>query len=205
MAKSQAAKTKKAAPAVKKTSNIKKNLSPKTFVESHWTVFAIQGLIAMGFGVFALFTGITDVAKLMTITAAVLGVMGIIELCSALYKRQHSQVWVATAFIALIQIAVAIALVCTRDALYVTNIAIIAGYALVRGAFEVYLGMTALKDKVDKTIWTISGVFGVILGFVILADPGRSQTTFVKMFGIYLAILGLTNLTFAIHQKNTKK
>lgn len=204
--KKNAEKTKKTpkTTAISKKST-QKPLTKKTYVESHWLIFATQGVIALVFGIYALFTDITNIPYLMVLTSLAIGAIGIIEVFNALLRRRHHEGWVATLLIAFLELGVALALFLTRDTLYVTHISIVAGYAIVRGAFGIYLGIRALKDITDRIIWTISGIFGAILGFVILADPGRSQTTFFKMFGIYLAILGLTNLVYSVHSRNSQK
>jgi uncharacterized membrane protein HdeD (DUF308 family) len=181
----------------------KKAVTKKKYHESHWLVFAGQGVIALGFGFFAILTDIKDVPALMVITSIVLASMGVIELVNVIHRKRHGHGWGATIVISLVELAVAAALFFTKDALYVTHISIIAGYALLRGIWELYLGLKALTDKTDKIMWTISGMIGAILGFVILADPGRSQTTFVQVFGTYIAILGLTNLIYSIHSHKT--
>jgi uncharacterized membrane protein HdeD (DUF308 family) len=196
--------TKKAALPKKTPGTAKRSTTKKKYIESHWLFFSLQGIVALSFGIYALFTGITDVPTLMIITSLVLAAMGVIELFNVAYRHTNGHGWTATLLIALVELAVAAALFITKDALYVTHISIIAGYALLRGVWEIYLGLRALTDRADQIIWTVSGVFGAILGFVILADPGRSQTTFVKMFGIYLAILGLASIVFAAHSRNSK-
>jgi uncharacterized membrane protein HdeD (DUF308 family) len=141
----------------------------------------------------------------MIMTSVALGAMGLIELLNVLHRHRHNQGWGATLLIALVEIGVAISLFATKETLYVTHITIIAAYALLRGIWELYLGLRVLKDKTDRLMWTVSGMIGAILGFVILGDPGRSQTTFVRVFGTYLAVLGLTNLIYSIHSRNRKK
>jgi len=179
--------------------------SKKNYLDSHWGFFAAQGIVALGFGAFALITESTDIPKLITIAAIALATMGVIEMANALYRRKCSQSSLATATIAALEMAVAVILFLTHTGDHMMHVMLLAGYAIVRGAFELFLGLRTLKDKTDKTIWTMSGAFGAILGFVLLADPGNAPTTFIQIFGIYIAILGLSHLIYALHSRKARK
>jgi uncharacterized membrane protein HdeD (DUF308 family) len=178
--------------ATKKTNN---------YLESHWGAFVLQGILAATAGAYLILTDVSDVFVLISYTAIALAVLGAVEMVNTLAHRRVGHGWMPTVLISLIELAAATALILAREGHYTTALIIVASYAILRGLWELYLGTRALTDKIDKYLWTTAGIVGTVLGLVILADHGLSDTTFVLLFGIYLAVFGLVNLVYGIHSK----
>jgi len=176
--------------------------APRKYIDSHWLIFAFQGIVGLTFGLFAVLTDIYDVYTLVVFAALTLVLFAIAEFINIAYRQIRGFSWSITIFIALIDMAVACALIFFRSDVYTTHIMIIAGYMILRGLFEIIMGLKVHTDKTDKFMWTVCGMLGIILGFVTLADQGISETTFIRVFGTYLMIVGLTNLIYSVHSKN---
>ena len=176
----------------------------KKYTESHWLVFGLQGLVALIFGWYIMFTDITDISALIIIVGYTLLGLGIIEILNAVMRRHRQHAWGLSLSIAIIEIAVAISLLLIHNLSIPVLLSIVAGYTILRGIFEVLIGTRSLSDPTDKFLWIITGMFGMVLGFVILNSGNLdiANVTFVKIFGTYMMVFGLTNLIFAVHVKN---
>ena len=52
-------------------------------------------------------------------------------------------------------------------------------------------------------MWIVCGICACILGFVVLnSGHFENPTTFIKFFGTYMMIYGITTLIYAVHNKN---
>ena len=175
----------------------------RKYVDSHWLIFAFEGAVALLFGWFALFTNLRDINALVSIVGSTLLGLGIIELFNLLRRAHLNETWGFTLVSALIEVGVAFALLFTADQELVWHLALIAGYTVVRGLFEILIGLKAIDDITDKFIWVITGICGAIMGFVILNSGNQTISDnaliFVKFFGAYMTLYGLANLIYGVH------
>lgn len=175
----------------------------RKYIESHWLVFVFQGIIGLLFGWFVMFTGTSNVSTLVTIVAVTLLLLGIVDAFNLLYRKRRQHAWGLTVVVAVIEIAVSLALLLTINQNYAWHLAIIAIYTICRGVFDILIGLRSLTDPTDRFMYVVCGMCGVILGFVILNSGQFTETTtFIKFFGTYMMIYGLTNLIYGIHNKN---
>jgi uncharacterized membrane protein HdeD (DUF308 family) len=174
----------------------------KKYIESHWLVFALKGLFALLFGYFIMFTNIRTFFALVMVVGWTLIALGLVEAFNILYRKPRHHNWGLSLAIALIELGIGIGLVVAADAEAWIVLVVVGAYTIIRGFFDITLGIKGLTDKTDKFMWIICGMFGAILGFAILGDAGESNMNFLRIFGTYMMIFGVTNLIFAIHSKN---
>lgn len=183
--------------------------TPRKYIDSHWLIFAFQGVLALLFGWFVMFTGITDTTSLIAIIGAFLLGLGVIELFNLLRRTHLKETWGFSLAIAVFEVVVALALLFTLKQNIALHLAIIACYTIFRGIFEILIGVRSIDDSTDKLIWTICGICGVIMGFVILnSGTFGYANTFIQFFGAYLMVFGLSSLIYGVHnhdQKHTAK
>jgi uncharacterized membrane protein HdeD (DUF308 family) len=173
----------------------------KRYIESHWWAFFIKSLVAVVVGLFALFTPISTLAVLTAVVALALIVMGAIEFLRTLASIGKQRDWILSLIIALVEVAVGVFLLINREARFELLAIVVASYIIVRGLFDVVVGLASLKDSTDRFIWTVAGIAGVVLGIIILNYPGQSEIAFVWIFGVYTLIFGLTGLIYSIHAR----
>ena len=175
----------------------------RKYVDSHWLIFAFEGAVALLFGWFALFTNLADTSALVSIVGSLLLGLGIIELFNLLRRTHLNETWGFTLISALVEVAVAFALLFTSNQDLVWHLALIAGYTVVRGVFEILIGLRAVDDTTDKFIWVVTGICGAVMGFVILNSGNAvvvdNAPTFIKFFGAYMTLYGLANLIYGVH------
>ena len=177
-------------------------MAKRKFVENSWRVFALQGIIGLLFGWFVIFTGISNVQQLIPVVATTLLALGIIDLINIFRRERRREGWGLTLALTIIElIAAGILLLGLQQPAY-WHLIVVAIYTIIRGVFEILIGFRFLTDMTDRFMWIVCGICGCILGFVIL-NSGQyiEMTTFIKFFGTYMMIYGLTNLIYGIHNK----
>lgn len=174
----------------------------KKFIETHWLFYAFQGLASLAFGGYLLFTNITDVSMLASLTGVFLLFLGIVELFSMLYRKHYGGSLILSLILSVSEVAVALSLLFTADSHMVFPLTITAIYTLGRGILELFLAFTAVSDKTDRFMWAVCGICGAVIGFVILNSGVFSNDTFFRFFSTYMMIYGITNLIYGIHNKN---
>jgi uncharacterized membrane protein HdeD (DUF308 family) len=190
---------------VKKSTPVKTNKKTKhKYVESHWLIFAIQGIIAISVGAYVMFTDNQDISYLVGIVGSVLIGLAIIELLNTIYRHQRQHNWGIAFSVAIFEAAVGTTMIFASSASHELHIALLAGYTLVRGVTSIVIGFASFDNLTDRFLWVTCGMVGSVIAFVIFADQGLSHTTFIKLFSTFLMVFGLTNIFFAIHSRDEK-
>jgi len=110
-------------------------MSKRKYIESHWLVFAAQGLIGLLFGWYVMFTGVTSLTTLVIIVATTLLALAIIDMLNLINRKRRQDAWILTLILALIETVFAVGLLVTINNNPAWPMFILAGYTLFRGLF----------------------------------------------------------------------
>lgn len=176
----------------------------KRYVESCWWAFFLHGVVAIGFGLFALFTPIQELELLAMVVAIVMMALGSIELLRTFLDIRKERDWGLGLVIALAEIVVGAWLLVNNEADTQVIIEVASFYMMIRGLFDILIGLVTLDDKTDRFMWVVSGIFGVSLGAVMANCLSEENSiAVVWIFGLYATIFGLTNVIYAVHARTT--
>ena len=129
----------------------------RNYIDSHWLVFAVQGVLAIVFGWFMLFNPSSNTNYMVTLVATFLFIMGIVELFNALHREHKKNKWAVTLIISIVDLAVASSLLFTLKESPAWHLSLIAVYTLVRGIIELLIGLKVPDDSTDRFIWAHYG------------------------------------------------
>ncbi|MBQ8985157.1 DUF308 domain-containing protein [Candidatus Saccharibacteria bacterium] len=174
----------------------------RRFIDKHWMVFILRGLMAAGFGLFTLFGSMADFEVMISVIAIFLLLMGIVDSVSALYASVKKHGWINSVIDALIDIAAALALLFFARQDIVVGLVIIGVYTIVSGLIDIFHGFLSTVDPTDRFIRVLAGVLGCIMGVVIFNAGEFEITTFVRFFGAYVLIVGVTSLIYGVHNRS---
>ncbi|MFV0485457.1 MAG: HdeD family acid-resistance protein [Candidatus Saccharimonadales bacterium] len=174
----------------------------RKYIESHWLIFALLGVVTFIAGLYLMFSPSEDVAHYIYVIGYVLMSLAIVQVINVIYRKQRQHSWGMSVGIALLEFGVGLTLVLAASFAYEFHIALIAGYVLLRSVTSIISGFSSFTNMTDKFMWIVYGMVGSILGFVLLADPGVSETTFIRVFATFMLVAGLTNLMYGIHAKD---
>lgn len=175
------------------------------YIDSHWGIFALQGVVALLFGWFALFTNSSDIQTLVIVVGSVLLSLGIIELLNLLARARTKNTWGVSLVMTILEISAGLALLFTYEQNVAWHLIVIAAYTILRGIFEIILGLKAIDDLTDKFIWILAGVCACIMGVVILNTGHLGTIPFIKYFGSYMMVFGVVNLIYSVHNNEQGK
>ena len=175
------------------------------YIDSHWGIFALQGVVALLFGWFALFTNSSDIQTLVIVVGSVLLSLGIIELLNLLARARTKNTWGVSLVMAILEISAGLALLFTYEQNVAWHLVVIAAYTILRGIFEIILGLRSIDDLTDKFIWILAGICACIMGVVILNTGHLGTIPFIKYFGSYMMVFGVVNLIYSVHNNEQGK
>ena len=157
------------------------------------------------FGWFALFTSSSDIQTLVIVVGSVLLSLGIIELLNLLARTRTKNTWGVSLVMAILEISAGLALLFTYEQNVAWHLVVIAAYTILRGIFEIILGLRSIDDLTDKFIWILAGICACIMGVVILNTGHLGTIPFIKYFGSYMMVFGVVNLIYSVHNNEQSK
>lgn len=177
----------------------------RKYIDKHWLVFVFRGALALIFGWFILFKGdMSDLPLVFSFISVYLLSIGIIDSASALYNSNKKHGWVNSVVDAGIDIIAALVLLFLSNNDIVFQLITITVYTCVSGLVDIVHGFISTTDPTDRFIRVLTGICGCVMGIVILNVGPLEQSTFVRFFGAYTAIVGVTSMIYGVHNKAQK-
>ncbi len=173
----------------------------RKYIDSHWLVFIFQGLVALLFGSLMLFTSNLSSSKLAPIIGISLLALAIVEFANSIYRSYSRDGWLVSIAIAVFDAVFGVLLLFTMADGMALHLVLMAVYTVMRGIFELFLGFRTTVDPVDRFIWVLCGICGVVFGFAIFNSGHLQNVDFVRFFGAYLMILGVCSLIYSISNR----
>lgn len=174
----------------------------RRFIDKHWSVFLVRGALACMFGFLTLFGMLNSIENVVSMLAMLLLVMGIIDSVSALYASAKKRGWLTSVIDSLIDVVAALFLLFMAKDSLVNSLIIIAVYTFVSGIVDLFHGFLSTVDPTDRFVRVVVGSLGCIMGLVIINAGSFELMTFIRFFGAYMLIVGVTSLIYGVHNRS---
>ena len=176
----------------------------RRFIDKHWFVFVVRGLMAGIFGFVLLFSGSRDLSSVISMVSLFLLLMGIVDSLGALYASTRKHGWINSIIDAVIDVAAALGLLFISRNDIVGSLIIISVYTVLSGVIDIFHGFLSTVDPTDRFIRVLAGVCGCVMGAVIINAGSFEIMTFVRFFGAYMLIVGVTSMIYGVHNRAQK-
>lgn len=173
----------------------------RKFIDKHWIVFVLRGALAFVFGLLALTGQMPDLQLTISFVSVFLLAMGIIDSSSALYNSTKKRGWGNSVIDAAIDVIAALLLLFFMNHNILFHLIVIALYTFISGVIDLVHSFITADDSTDRFIRILSGICGIIMGFVIVNAGEFEVMTFIRFFGVYLALIGTCSLIYGIHNR----
>lgn len=173
----------------------------RKYIDSHWLIFILQGMVALLFGCTMLFTaGKTSIELISTVGLSLIA-LAVVEIANLVHRSIKHQGLIISIIVALFDLIFGIILLLFSDQEAAWYMAMIAGYTVIRGVFEIVLGFRTTVDPTDQFIWILCGMCGAVFGVAILNSGQLGGNHYVRFFGAYMLILGICSLIYGAHNR----
>ena len=177
----------------------------RKYIDSHWLVFIFQGIIALVFGCVTLFTSDSSSTALIPIIGIFLLGLAVVEFANSIYRSYNKEGWAVSTGVAMFDGLFGLLLLFVVNEGMTWHLVLLAAYTLLRGIFEVVIGFRTTVDPTDRFIWCLCGVCGLLFGIVIFNSGHLANVDFVRFFGAYMMILGVSSLIYSIHNREQQR
>jgi len=165
----------------------------------YWWLVALRGALAVVFGIVALiWPGITVTALVLLFGAYAL-VDGVFAVGAAIMGRREpaSQRW-WMAFEGVVAIAAGIVTFLWPGITALVLLYLIAAWALVTGALEIFLAIRLRKEMEREWLLALAGIASVLLGILLFLFPGSGALALVWLIAVYAIVFGAALIGLAL-------
>ena len=157
----------------------------------HWGLVVVMGALSIILGVLAMFYPGATIVTVSIFFAAWLFVSGVFSLIGSFTRDGDTGSRVLTAIVGVLSIIVGWALLRTPFQSVEVFIFVLGIFWLVQGIMTF---VAAFAQKEGRNWRILSGILGIIAGVIILTYPISSAVTLAFIGGIWLVILGITQV-----------
>ena len=173
----------------------------RKYIDKHWIVFIIRSFLAGAFGFLLLFSGLAEIENVVVEISVFLLLMGVVDSISALYNSTKKRGWINSVIDAGVDVVAAVALLFFAKGDITNSVVVLSVYTIVSGVIDVFHGFVSTVDPTDRFIRILAGVCGCVIGIVILNAGNFEITTFIRFFGAYMLIVGVTSAIYGVHNR----
>lgn len=173
----------------------------RRFIDKHWLMFLLRGAMAIMFGCIVLFSGMSSISTVISMVSVFLLLLGIVDSVGAVYSSVKKHGWITSVIDALIDVMAAGMLLFYAQNDLILSLIIIAIYTFISGIIDVFHAFVSTVDPTDRFIRLVAGASGFVMGAVILNAGNFEIMTFVRFFGVYLLIVGITSAIYGAHNR----
>jgi uncharacterized membrane protein HdeD (DUF308 family) len=171
-------------------------------VADHWGLAVVMGVASIILGLLAIGYPGATIATVAIFFAAWLFVSGIVEVITSFTRDGDTGSRVLHAIIGVLSVIVGFALLRTPFQSIEVFIFVLGIFWLVQGIMTF---VAAFSQKQGRNWRILGGLLGIIAGIIILTYPISSAVTLAVIGGIWLVVLGITQLIAGFQLRRLRK
>ena len=173
----------------------------------NWWAFLLRGILAVVFGLVAIFMPIAAFVSLVFVFGAFALADGIFTLVSAFSSKKDSDNWWWLILEGIFGILIGVLTLIQPTVMSEVWLLLIAAWAIVTGVLEVATAIR-LRKEITGEFWLIlSGLFSIVFGVLVAIYPLGGAFAVGLIVGIYALMFGVTLIMLAFrlrkHQNRT--
>ncbi len=178
------------------------NVGMRTVFARYWWALVIRGIVAILFGLAALFWPGRTLLVLVLLFGAYALIDGIFAVIAALGDRREHPNWGMLLIGGIIGIIIGIITFFWPGITALTLLYLIAFWAILIGIYELSLAFGMHLAASGEWALVLSGIISIIFGLILLFQPGAGALALVLVIGVYAIIIGILLLIRAFRLRS---
>jgi len=166
-----------------------------------WWLVLVTGIVSTLFGLVALFWPKLTLATLVYMYAMFVVVIGAFSMFEALASIKKDPLWWLMTIFAVFNLIIGVFLLRNPLVAATVFIVLLAVFIFVQSIIDLVIASYAGKGD-NRWLWVATGVFGIIMGFVMLFYPLAASVAFVWVLGVYALVHGIVAIAFSVQTKS---
>lgn len=157
----------------------------------NWWVLLLRGLIAITFGLLAWVQSQTTLTALILVFGAYVLVDGLLGTWIAISGRKEHESWWMLLLWGLLGIGVGILTFLAPGVTALVLLFYIAIWAIATGVLEIAAAIRLRKEIKGEWMLILAGLASVVLGMLLMANPGEGAIALLWLIGLYAVTFGV--------------
>lgn len=174
----------------------------KSGLGRNWWIIALRGILAVAFGLYALFVPGLALAAIILAFGVVVLLAGILAIVAGVRRQvEHQPSW---AFIVegIVCVAFGLLALLKPGATAVAWLFLISGFAVVSGILHIVAGVELRKQVAGEWALIVNGVLTTIFGILMVLLPWAGLLSLVWLVGAYSLFFGILLLVLAVRLRS---
>ncbi len=155
----------------------------------NWWLFLLRGIAGIAFGVITFLAPGISLAALVLLFGAYAFADGVLAIWSAIRRHGEDRWWVLL-LQGLLGLGAAVVTVLWPGITALALLYVIAAWALVTGILEIAVAIRLRKIITNEWLLVLSGIASVVLGVLLMLNPGPGALVVVIWIGAYALVTG---------------
>lgn len=171
-------------------------------VVRNWWVVALRGVVALIFGLVAIFRPAATLAALILLFGAYAIVNGVFAIVAAIANRHGEPHWVSLLVSGVLSIALGVLTFLVPGVTGIVLLYIIAAWAIVTGVSEIVTAIRLRAVITGEWLLVVAGVVSVLFGLLLVVFPGAGALAVTLWIGTYAIIFGILLIALAFRLRS---
>lgn len=167
----------------------------------NWWAFLLRGILALVFGLVAVFMPVAAFLSLVFVFGAFALVDGIFTIISAFTSNAKSENWWWLIFEGLFGILIGVLTITQPAAMGQAWLLLIAIWAIVTGLLEIITAIRLRKEITGEFWMALGGLISVAFGLFVLFAPLAGAFAVGTIIGIYALVFGISLIMLAMRMR----
>jgi uncharacterized membrane protein HdeD (DUF308 family) len=174
----------------------------ETRLFNSWSLLAINGVIAILFGVMALFIPGTLLLTLVTYFGIVILLLGISMLVGVILNIKNDLPYGVDLVESIIILAIGVLFTFYTKTSLEVFVIVIGSWALLIGAGQLFFAFKINPELSSKNTLLVNGAISLIFGFILFFNPFEAAAFLLVISGILSLVMGTILIVIALKMKN---
>jgi uncharacterized membrane protein HdeD (DUF308 family) len=162
----------------------------------HWWVLLLRGIVAILFGLLAYARPVLTIAALVLLWGAYALVDGMFEVVAGVKAKYGTLI-----FLGILGIAAGLVTFFWTAITAITLLYVIAFWAIVAGVMQIAAAIRLRREVQGEWLWILSGLCLVVLGVLLIAQPGAGALSLVWLIASFAIAWGILLVILAFRLK----
>lgn len=170
----------------------------------YWWNVALRGLLAVGFGLFALtWTGLT-VWVLVVMFGAYAVTAGLFSVVAGFMSMSENRQWWVFALEGMVGVVVGVMVFAWPAVTGLVLLYLIAIWAIVRGFVDLSTALTVPLETGSRVLLGIAGLLSMGLGILLIIFPTGGAIAIAWLIGVFAVAIGITMVALGFELRHLK-
>jgi uncharacterized membrane protein HdeD (DUF308 family) len=175
-----------------------------TLGENWWVVVA-RGVLAIVFGLYALFVPGLALESLIMVFGIMVLVAGLLAIVAGVRRRANHQVAVPILVEGIVCVAFGVLALLRPIGTAVAALYFVSGFAIVSGVVHIVAGLKLRKELPGEWVLILSGVLTTVFGVLMGLLPWAGLLSLIWMIGAYSLFFGIFFIIFGFRLRSIAK